>query len=291
VTGDDGYGTPAGTVVLSLYPTADCSGPASYATAPQTLTAGSAVGTLSPAAGTYRWRAVYTPTDGINLTSTSGCSNPITVNASAASYVGAGTPVTVAANESDVAIPYPAGTSPGDLVLLVVVNSSTRESNVDEPGWSLIADPQLGSLDMEMTAFWHTAGTETSVLMSRFRARSSGATAWVLAYTNVGTPALAGVSSGTTLSAASVTPAAVTTTAPNTTVISLVGINASRSLSLSTAQGFTARASLTQATPTPGRALGVADRSVAVAGSVTAPTWTEGANPSQWAYITAAFSS
>jgi hypothetical protein len=42
-------------------------------------------------------------------------------------------------------------------------------------------------------------------------------------------------------------------------------------------------------TPPPGRSLGVADRFVAAAGSVTPPTWTEGATPSQWAFITVAF--
>ncbi len=79
VTGSSGYGTPAGTVVFSLYTSSSCSGGASYATSAQTLSGGAVTGSLQPAAGTYYWRAVYTPTDAYNLTSTSACSSAITV--------------------------------------------------------------------------------------------------------------------------------------------------------------------------------------------------------------------
>lgn len=81
VAGSSGFGTPAGTVVFSLYTSSSCSGGASYATSAQTLSAGAATGSLQPAAGTYYWRAVYTPTDAYNLTSTSACSSAITVTA------------------------------------------------------------------------------------------------------------------------------------------------------------------------------------------------------------------
>ena len=72
VTGDDGYGTPAGTVTFGLYTASDCSGKPSSTTA-QGLTDGSATGSLQPTAGTYHWQATYTPTDEYNNPSTSGC--------------------------------------------------------------------------------------------------------------------------------------------------------------------------------------------------------------------------
>ena len=79
VTGSSGYGTPAGTVVFSLFTSSSCTGGASYATTAQTLSGGAATGSLQPAAGTYYWRATYTPTDPYNFTSTSACSSAITV--------------------------------------------------------------------------------------------------------------------------------------------------------------------------------------------------------------------
>ncbi len=72
VTGDDSYGTPAGTVTFGLYTASDCSGDPSSTTA-QGLTDGSATGSLQPTAGTYHWQATYTPTDEYNNPSTSGC--------------------------------------------------------------------------------------------------------------------------------------------------------------------------------------------------------------------------
>lgn len=81
VTGKSGYGTPAGTVTFSLYPTAGCTGQAGSTTAAQPVTDGSATGSLQPAAGTYYWQATYTPTDTYNTASTSACGTAITVTA------------------------------------------------------------------------------------------------------------------------------------------------------------------------------------------------------------------
>jgi hypothetical protein len=71
-------------------------------------------------------------------------------------------------------------------------------------------------------------------------------------------------------------------------VISLVGINASNGVSVSSPQGFTTRADPIELDPLPGRSLGLADRFVAAPGSVTSPSWSE-SSPSQWAYVTVAF--
>ncbi len=290
VTGNAGYGTPAGTATLSLYAGSTCAGAPAYTSAAQTLTGGATTTTLHPALGTYSWRATYTPTDTVNLTSTSACSAPVTVTAAGATYAGAGAPVTVTSSSSNVVVPYPAGTATGDLMLLVVVNNATQTSTVSSSGWNVVDNAGLGGSGMQITAWWHAAGAETSVTLASLKTNSDGATAWVLDYKNAGTPALAGVSSGTASSASALTPTGLTTTAPDTTVISLVGINTAAALSLQTPQGFAARASLQNATGV-GRTLGVADRFAATAGSLTPPTWTEGATASQWAYITVAFSS
>jgi hypothetical protein len=76
-----GYGTPAGTVTFSLFTSSSCAGAASYSTSALSLASGSVTGTLQPAAGTYYWRATYTPSDAYNLSSPSSCSSAITVTA------------------------------------------------------------------------------------------------------------------------------------------------------------------------------------------------------------------
>ncbi len=79
VSGDAGYGTPAGTVTFSLYAGSTCTGAAAYVSAATPLSGGAAAATLQPGEGTYSWRATYTPTDTYNRPSTSGCSAVITV--------------------------------------------------------------------------------------------------------------------------------------------------------------------------------------------------------------------
>lgn len=131
------------------------------------------------------------------------------------------------------------------------------------------------------------AGTESAVTLS-FQTGLAGATAWVVDYKGVSDPMQSGVSSGTTAALVSLTAVPVTTTAPNTQVISLVGANAVTSLSLSTPRSFALQTSLSATNGLNGRSLGIADRAAPVAGSVSPPTWSGGLL-SQGAYITVAF--
>ncbi len=289
VSGNSGYGTPAGSIAFSLYTSPTCSGTASH-TSTQPLSGGTASAGLQPAAvGTYYWRASYTPTDSYNVASTSSCSAAVTVTAPAA-----GAPIVVNGNSNNVPIPYPAGTAAGDLLLLVIVNhTSSRElSTIGSSGWEFIAAPDFSGLGMRLVAWWHTAGTEGSVTLDSLRTDGTGATARVLNYKSLPNPARAGVSSGIATLTASITPSNLTTTAANTRVISLAATNTPRALSLEVARNFTWRASLQTGTVT-GRTLAVADRFVTAAGTVPSPTWTNDAlvSLSQWAYITVAFTS
>ena len=79
VTGDSGYGTPAGTATFSLYSTSACSGTAAYTSSPRTLSGGSASATFIPLVGTYYWHAAYSPTDSYNLPSASDCGPAVSV--------------------------------------------------------------------------------------------------------------------------------------------------------------------------------------------------------------------
>lgn len=276
-----GWGTPAGTVLLALYPNATCTGAASYFTS-QALSLGAATGSLYPAAGTYYWQATYTPTDSYNAASTSACSAGITVTTGGLSYAGAATPVVGQTNgNQNVTVSYPAGTKQGDLVLLVLANRGNKNDTPISTGWTLVADDSgLGGL----AVWWHAAGAETSVTLSSL---GTANVAWVLDYTRATVPVLAlnakvsGVSSGP---GSTFTPPSLTAT-QTSTVISLAAINTAGSLSLQSAQGFGWRAS--QATTS--RALGVADRFAPTAGVVAPPTWAGGSATSSWAYITMGF--
>ena len=254
VTGNAGYGTPAGTATLSLYAGSTCAGAPAYTSAAQTLTGGATTTTLHPALGTYSWRATYTPTDTVNLTSTSACSAPVTVTAAGATYAGRsarhrdeqqqqrGRPLPGRDCDRRPDAPRGGQQRHPDLHGLIVRLEHRRQRR---PG-------RIGHADHRVVACRRRA--ETSVTLASLKTNSDGATAWVLDYKNAGTPALAGVSSGTASSASALTPTGLTTTAPDTTVISLVGINTAAALSLQTPQGFAARASLQNATGV-GRAL------------------------------------
>jgi hypothetical protein len=82
VTGNSGFGTPAGTVTFGLFTGSTCSGSAAYSSAADTLSSGSVTGTVTPTVGgTYFWGATYTPTDTFNLTSSACSATPVTVYA------------------------------------------------------------------------------------------------------------------------------------------------------------------------------------------------------------------
>jgi hypothetical protein len=81
VTGNSGFGTPAGTVTFGLYTTNTCSS-AVYSSTADTLSGGSVMGSVTPTVGgTYFWGATYTPTDTFNLTSSACSATPVTVYA------------------------------------------------------------------------------------------------------------------------------------------------------------------------------------------------------------------
>ena len=130
---------------MSAASDAACSGAAAYTSAATALSGGTATGSLQPVAGTYHWRATYTPTDSYNLTSTSACSSVITVvpptstigfnyyNVNGALYDGSGHPTGVSGGLS--VINY-GGSVPRTLTALTVTISvpDTRFPGADPTG-------------------------------------------------------------------------------------------------------------------------------------------------------------
>jgi hypothetical protein len=80
---------------------------------------------------------------------------------------------------ASLAVAYPSGTSPDDLLLLVEINAANRAITTPS-GWTLLADQATSSpAQMRFTIWWKPAGSETSQNLS-VNTNSSGAAAWVV---------------------------------------------------------------------------------------------------------------
>ena len=222
--------------------------------------------------------------------------------AAVGSFAGISAPTIVASSQNNVVVNYPAGTAPGDLLLLVVANNAQQHADFgasgNSTGWSAVASNsgyppnQNGSVgQQELLVFWHVAGSETSASL-RIHTSSGGAAAWVLDYKNVPSPAINGTTAfGTVASATTLTPGTFSTTSPNALVVAFAAITTSGSPlapSLSSANGFTTRVATTASPGSRQIGLSVADEAVAAAGAVASPVWSEAA-ASQWIWITVAF--
>jgi len=283
--------------------------PVGYTPTGDTITqsSGTLAGTCSnsnPTSGcTVTGLSVATPYTWTLTYSYGGWKAQVTVTATTASnltYSATGTAAT-RTNSGSLTVSYPTGTNVNDLLLLVEVTHA-QSTPATPSGWSPIADVGRTANNghgnpIELTVFWKLAGSgESSVTVTT----SGTAGAWVVRYArSSGYPpnpatATASVPTGTTASGNNTPPSTftpspnVTTNQADATVISIGAVNTSDTLSLSTAQSFTARS-----TPTISNvaALGVADQLVpTAAGSDASPTWSEGsANSDSWAWATVAF--
>jgi hypothetical protein len=237
---------------------------------------------------TYTLTAVY------NTWTRATTSNSVTISAQ---FVGIGTPHTATASANNVVLSYPSGTASGDLVMVVIVNGANMNSAAPT-GWTQIANPSGGAScahgQFELQAFWHVSAGETSVTMTNIHTNAVGATAWVVAYRGIPSPAVNGtVGSGTNVAATTLNPPKYPTSAP-TTMLSVAAVCAANTLSLNSAQNFKQDVSTTSTPGTQGGGLAIASQLVPTAvpllpsGGVTLPTWQQ-ATATMWAYITVAF--
>lgn len=203
-------------------------------------------------------------------------------------YEGTGTATTWSSSSSTKPVSYPAGEISGDLLFLVVENQAA-DTTATPSGWTQIA--QEAGTGFEFTVWWKVAAAETSVSVTP--SSSQTMTAWVVDYTRDGgngtTPALATttVQQGAAAASTTLTPSPnVTTDQPFATVLSIVGIRAANTLSLSTPQSFV----LANQTNANGTALGFANEFVVASGtSPTSPSWSQSATAAVWGWTTVAF--
>ena len=185
---------------------------------------------------------------------------------------------------------YPASTTTNDLLLLTEINSA-NQAITTPAGWTMLADQATNSpSQMRFTVWYKLAAAETSVALT-VSTNASGTSGWVTAYRRPsGSPApslaTATVQQGVAGATSTLTPSNVTTNANNATAISIVGIRAANTLTLSTPRSFGLSFAGTNST----RALGFADISVPTSGTaVPSPTWSQSGTAAQWAWATAAF--
>ena len=209
------------------------------------------------------------------------------------SFAAAG-PLTTVNSSATVIVPYPTGTSSGDLLLLVA--RSARNRSVANPsGWTQLVSTGGQSFG-DLLVSWRIADTSTSVTVST-NTNGVGAAAQVLRFVRgrgySGTPQAAMLSpvSGTGVASSSWTlPGAVTVNATNATVVSVATVIGANALSSSVDQGFVLRSASAAPSQNNGFAVGVADSSSWDTGAtVSSPTWTQTGTAGAWVGALVAF--
>ena len=189
-------------------------------------------------------------------------------------------------------LPYPAGTSDGDL--LVLVSFGGRSSVPGLPaGWSEIASlSQRGPNSSNLYVAWRSADSTGAVTFDAV-SNSAGTVTRLFRYARAPgvtePPVLAGlVSSGMSAAAASLSSIGATTTASSATVVEIAALLDSSAIRLASDSHI---ARLTE-TSTPGRvtlAVGVADTYVADAGMSRGATWQQDGSTAEWLWTSVAF--
>ena len=204
-------------------------------------------------------------------------------------------PVVTTLSSGVVDVPYPVGTEPGDLLLLVVVNGRNR-APTRTTGWTDIASRGIGgSSDFHLYAGQRIADTAASTQVT-VDGRGGGAALQVIRYDTLpGAPVpqvavVQQVSGETATASAQLLPGPDLATTGDAVAVSIVAVRSAGNLSLAVPSGWTQR-SLAAASPggVP-LAWALADRFVVQPASVASPTWQQSGTPvSRWIYAGSAF--
>lgn len=206
----------------------------------------------------------------------------------APTVVGAGTVVSSASLA--VTPPLPSGVTANDLLLLVISGRPWNTGNdPDIEGWVPVASNyvEVGNIDLQQLVLTRTASTgetaPTVTLPPTWSGTARGLSAFIVAVRGAN-PTLDAVSPTSAVSATTVQHSTVV--APqNALLVDIVAVPAARTLSLQTANLFTANVT-SQATVGGTHSAGMAYRAATVAGTYTLPVWTETGTATVWAGAT-----
>jgi hypothetical protein len=209
-------------------------------------------------------------------------------------YASTGAVVASTSNGS-ISVPYPSGTQPGDVLVLVSVTG--RNSTPSAPtGWTQLARVAVnGASLVGLLVAWRLADAGQSVQFDP-AANPSGSATYVMRLARVSgsstTPTVATpviISGTSTVSTQFVPSPEPVTSGANATVVSIVATRSASAPTLLDARGFAVR---TSASVTPGTATlgwGVATTQSVPAGTVAMPQWAQSGPPGPWTFATFAF--
>ena len=190
-----------------------------------------------------------------------------------------------------VSLPYPAGTMPGDA--LILVSFGGRSSVPSAPaGWSEAASISARGADAShLYVAWRTADSAGTATFDA-QSNSAGTVTRLFRYARAAgvtePPVLAGpVASGLAAAGASASSTGTTTGASSATVVEIAAIRESAAIRLAPGS-FTARVT---ETVQPGRvtlSVGGADAFVASAGPTSGATWQQDGSSAEWLWVSMA---
>jgi hypothetical protein len=209
-------------------------------------------------------------------------------------YASTGAVVTSTTNRS-ISVPYPSGTQPGDVLVLVSVTG--RNSTPSGPsGWTQLARVSRGGANaLGLLVAWRLADAGQSVLFNPL-SNSSGSASYVMRFSRVSgnsaVPAMVtpAVSSGTAAASAQLIPSPdPSTTGTNAVVVSIVAARSVAPPTPATAGGFALGSAGFAAAGSASLGWGVATTLAIPVGQVALPQWTQVGSPGPWAHAAFAF--
>lgn len=208
-------------------------------------------------------------------------------------FAGAG-PIVNTTTAGLVNVPYPTGTEIGDLLVLVVVNGRNRAPKRLTAWTDIVSRGIGGTSDFHLYSAQRIADGSSAVAVD-MDTGIEGASLQVFRYdVPVGSPApivrASQVQSGfsTTATVQLVpTPDIITTAAA--TAISIVAVRANNGLSVVPGSTWTLRSASVTVPGTTSLAWAIADTAIAVATTISSPTWQQSGTPARWLYGGSAF--
>jgi hypothetical protein len=209
-------------------------------------------------------------------------------------FASSGTVVTTTTTGT-VDVPYPAGTEPGDLLILLVVNGRNRPPT-RTTGWTDVASSGIGGQsDFHLYVGQRIAETATSAPVT-VDGRAGGVALQVLRYDTLPgapVPRLAAAQQvfGTSAQATvQFVPSPDLATTANATALSVVAVRNQGDISLAAPSGWTRRVAATVSTGGVPLAWALADTFVVQPVTVPSPTWQQAGSPvSRWIFAGSAF--
>lgn len=210
-------------------------------------------------------------------------------------YAGTG-PAALFSGGSPTVVNYPAGTTQGDVLVLIARNARNKDISAP-PGWTTVLSTARGNPASAFLVTWRIADAAASTTVA-INSSNDGAVAWIVRYRRTagvtGTPVVAHVGLVSRQSALTVGSFAasglLTTTQGYASVLTIASTISAQVPSLTTGSGWTPQTGVSATSAGNGFSMALADRLAVTAGSqVASPTWQAPTATNTWEVVTLAF--